>query len=67
MEHIQGPQWWTRYQPVSYQLVSRSGTAQEFSDMVKRCNAFGVSIIADAVINHMAAGSGEEDYLTINY
>ena len=25
MEHIQGSQWWTRYQPVSYKLESRSG------------------------------------------
>src|SRR5690554_7512158 len=24
-EHIQGSAWWTRYQPVSYQLNSRSG------------------------------------------
>ena len=29
-EHIQGSQWWTRYQPVSYQLVSRSGDETAF-------------------------------------
>lgn len=57
-EHIQGSQWWTRYQPVTYNLVSRSGSEAQFKDMVDRCNAVGVSIIADAVINHMAAGSG---------
>jgi pullulanase len=53
-EHIQGDPWWTRYQPVSYQLVSRSGDAAAFRDMVRRCQAAGVKIYADAVINHTA-------------
>lgn len=57
-EHIQGSQWWTRYQPVSYQLESRGGTRAEFESMVSRCKAVGVDIYVDAVINHMAAGSG---------
>lgn len=57
-EHIQGSQWWTRYQPVSYQLNSRSGDAAAFANMVSRCNAVGVDIYADAVFNHMANGSG---------
>jgi alpha-amylase len=46
--------WWARYQPVSYRLISRSGTEQAFDDMVQRCRAAGVAIYADAVINHMA-------------
>ena len=51
--------WWQRYQTVSYKLDnSRSGTLAEFRDMVSRCRAAGVGIIADAVINHMTAGSG---------
>lgn len=29
-EHIQGSAWWTRYQPVGYQLQSRSGNAAQF-------------------------------------
>ena len=58
-EHISGQQWWTRYQPVSYKLISRGGTRAELRDMIKRCAAVGVDIYADAVINHMAAvGSG---------
>lgn len=55
MEHILGSQWWTRYQPVSYNLTSRSGTPSEFKNMTARCKAAGVEVIADAVINHMAA------------
>lgn len=58
MNHITGDEWWTRYQPVTYELVSRSGTESEFVNMVKRCSAVGVDIVVDAVINHMAAGSG---------
>ncbi|PAJ74346.1 alpha-amylase [Pseudoalteromonas sp. NBT06-2] len=57
-EHMQGAQWWTRYQPVSYQLESRGGSRQQFVDMVNRCNAVGVDIYVDTVINHMANGSG---------
>ena len=53
-EHIAGAQWWTSYQPVSYLLDSKLGTEAEFADMVSRCAAVGVDVIADAVINHMA-------------
>src|SRR5690349_14099265 len=46
--------WSERYQPVSYSVAhSRSGSGTDFVDMVNRCNAVGVGIIADAVINHM--------------
>ncbi|XP_038828832.1 pancreatic alpha-amylase-like isoform X4 [Salvelinus namaycush] len=52
--------WWERYQPVSYNLCSRSGTQQELRDMVCRCNNVGVKIYADVVINHMCmSGAGE--------
>jgi alpha-amylase len=57
-EHIQGDQWWTRYQPVSYQLESRGGNRAQFVDMVNRCKVVGVEIYVDAVLNHMAAGNG---------
>ncbi len=52
-EHHVGPQWYVRYQPVSYQLVSRGGNREEFVDMVERCANVGVDIYVDAVINHM--------------
>lgn len=55
--------WWQRYQPVSYQLVSRSGNRQEFEEMVRRCNAVGVDIYADAVINHMTGSRFANDSL----
>ncbi|CAM4239143.1 alpha-amylase [Pseudoalteromonas byunsanensis] len=58
-EHITGDPWWTRYQPVSYQLQSRGGSEAQFKEMVSRCKSVGVDIYVDAVINHMAAGSGQ--------
>lgn len=52
-EHIPRDEWWASYQPVSYELETRLGTRDEFADMVERCDAAGVDVIADAVINHM--------------
>ncbi|MFC7220023.1 alpha-amylase family protein [Streptomyces polyrhachis] len=57
-EHIQGSQWWTSYQPVSYRIAGRLGSRSDFQNMVNTCHAAGVKVIADSVINHMAAGSG---------
>jgi alpha-amylase len=57
-DHISGGAWWTRYQPVTYELISRSGDENAFKDMVQRCGKVGVGIYADAVINHIASGSG---------
>jgi len=53
-----GRPWWERYQPVSYILTTRSGNEAAFSDMTRRCNAVGVRIYVDAVINHMSGMSG---------
>lgn len=41
---------------MSYKLVTRSGNEQEFANMVRRCNAVGIRIYADVVMNHMANG-----------
>ncbi|MEU8933352.1 alpha-amylase family protein [Streptomyces sp. NPDC048409] len=57
-EHIQGSQWWTSYQPVSYKIAGRLGDRAAFQNMVNTCHAAGVKVVADSVINHMSAGSG---------
>ncbi|MFJ2903438.1 alpha-amylase family protein [Streptomyces sp. NPDC087212] len=57
-EHIQGAQWWTSYQPVSYRIAGRLGDRAAFQAMVNTCHAAGVKVVADAVINHMSAGGG---------
>ncbi|POW11289.1 hypothetical protein PSHT_08527 [Puccinia striiformis] len=56
-EHIEGPQWWTDYQPVSYRIGSKRGSEAEFDAMVQRCASAGVGVIVDVVFNHMSAGS----------
>lgn len=50
--------WYERYQPISYNIITRSGDENDFRSMVCRCNAAGVRIYVDVVINHMAAGNG---------
>ncbi|MEU1622604.1 carbohydrate-binding module family 20 domain-containing protein [Streptomyces sp. NPDC005722] len=57
-EHVQGAQWWTSYQPVSYRIAGRLGDSTAFRNMVDTCHAAGVKVVADAVVNHMSAGSG---------
>ncbi|WP_395296440.1 carbohydrate-binding module family 20 domain-containing protein [Kitasatospora hibisci] len=57
-EHIQGSQWWTSYQPVSYKIAGRLGDRTSFKNMIDTCHAAGVKVIADSVVNHMSAGSG---------
>jgi len=58
-EHVQGPQWWTDYQPVSYLLISKRGNRTQFQNMITTCHAAGVKVIADTLFNHMAgAASG---------
>ncbi|MFE0704841.1 carbohydrate-binding module family 20 domain-containing protein [Streptomyces sp. NPDC058872] len=57
-EHLQGGQWWTSYQPVSYKIAGRLGDRTAFKNMIDTCHAAGVKVVADSVINHMANGSG---------
>ncbi|KAF5276538.1 hypothetical protein FQR65_LT03968 [Abscondita terminalis] len=52
--------WWERYQPVGYNLTTRSGNEADFLDMTKRCNAVGIRIYVDAIINHMTGGSTQQ-------
>ncbi|KIO30302.1 glycoside hydrolase family 13 protein [Tulasnella calospora MUT 4182] len=53
-EHITGSQWWTDYQPTSYQLVSKRGNRDKFANMISTCHAAGVGVIVDTIWNHMA-------------
>ncbi|AZQ75460.1 glycosidase [Streptomyces luteoverticillatus] len=57
-EHVQGPQWWTSYQPVGYRIAGRLGDRAAFTAMTRACHAAGVKVVVDAVVNHMAAGAG---------
>ncbi|WP_105973973.1 carbohydrate-binding module family 20 domain-containing protein [Streptomyces geranii] len=50
--------WWDVYQPYSYNLSGRFGTATEFAAMVDACHDAGLKVYTDAVINHTAAQTG---------
>ncbi|MFE9951036.1 carbohydrate-binding module family 20 domain-containing protein [Streptomyces sp. NPDC005531] len=70
-EHIQGSQWWTSYQPVSYKIAGWLGDRAAFAAMVSTCHSAGVKVVADSVINHMSSGSGTgtggSSYTKYNY
>ncbi|WP_217552649.1 alpha-amylase family protein [Streptomyces sp. GbtcB6] len=70
-EHIQGSQWWTSYQPVSYKIAGRLGDRTSFQNMVNTCHTAGVKVVVDTVVNHMSAGSGTgtggSSYTKYNY
>ncbi|MFJ9905282.1 carbohydrate-binding module family 20 domain-containing protein [Streptomyces sp. NPDC101152] len=50
--------WWDVYQPYSYDLNSRFGTAAKFASMISTCHKAGVKVYTDAVVNHTAAQTG---------
>lgn len=39
---IEGRPWYERYQPISYNIASRSGDEAAFLDMTTRCNELGI-------------------------
>lgn len=49
--------WYERYQPVAYNIMSRSGNEQQFKEMLNACNKVNVRVYANVIINHMT-GSG---------
>ncbi|KAI0319658.1 glycoside hydrolase superfamily [Amylostereum chailletii] len=51
---VQGAQWWTDYQPVSYILTSKRGNRDQYQKMISTCHAAGVKVIADTIFNHMS-------------
>lgn len=58
MEHIQGDQWWTDYQAVSYKIQSKRGDRDAFAAMVSACHVEGVKVIVDVIFNHMTGIDG---------
>lgn len=58
---VGGRPWWERYQPVSYGFDTRAGDREAFADMVSRCDAVGVDVIVDVLLNHMADADLEHE------
>ena len=55
-------QWWKLYQPVTFSICDNGqtwlGTKQEFTDMCKEAEKYGISVIVDVVANHMGNITG---------
>ena len=60
-EHISKKDvWWAVYQPVNFKnFTTMTGNEEQLRSMIKRCNAAGVRVYADAVFNQRAS-----DYFT---
>ena len=56
------PPWWLIYQPVLMEIGDTFlGRLQDINDTVQSCKQHGLSIIADVVVNNLAAVAGERD------
>jgi alpha-amylase len=51
--------WYLRYQPISYKISSKSGSLEEFQQMITTCHEHKIRIYVDVVLNQMANGENE--------
>ena len=56
-------EWWMLYQPISMEIGNRIGSKEELKELCDVANNYGVYVIADVVVNHLA-GSNNEGSLT---
>ena len=56
-------EWWMLYQPISMELGNRIGSREDLKELCDVANNYGVYVIADVVVNHLA-GSDNEGSLT---
>lgn len=46
--------WWLSYQPIDFTIGNQYGTKEDFMRLCEKANAYGISMIPDVVINHVA-------------
>ncbi len=54
--------WWLLYQPLGFEIGNKIGTKEELYDLCQEARKYGINVVVDAVINHVANKS-EEEYL----
>jgi hypothetical protein len=54
-EHVVGNRAYTKYQPTSFKLDSRSGSTEDFRQMVRKCRDHNVAIMVDFIVNHLSS------------
>ena len=55
-------EWWLLYQPLGYEIGNKIGTKEELYDLCQEARRYGIHIVVDAVINHVA-NKNEEAFL----
>ncbi len=48
-------EWWMLYQPINFNLGNRIGSSDDLKHLCEEASKYGLIIIADAVINHLAS------------
>ncbi|HPZ23902.1 MAG TPA: alpha-amylase family glycosyl hydrolase [Bacilli bacterium] len=59
--------WWMLYQPINFSVGNRICSRSDLQDFCSRCKEYGIHVIVDTVINHLAGGNSPEEALTPNY
>lgn len=52
--------WWLLYQPLGFEIGNKIGTERELYELCNEASKYGIGIIADVVINHVANKCDEE-------
>ena len=52
--------WWLLYQPLGFEIGNRIGTKEELYDLCLEAKKYGINVVVDAVINHVANKSEKE-------
>ena len=57
-----GSAWWAFYQPLSFSIGDQSalGTKEELVELCREAEKYGICILADIVVNHMASTDDEQ-------
>jgi len=55
-------EWWLLYQPLGFDIGNRLGSKEELYDLCMEARRYGITVVVDAVINHVA-NKNEWDFL----
>ena len=47
-------EWWMLYQPISFEIGNKLGTKEDLYDLCMEAKRYGIIVIADTVVNHLA-------------
>ena len=53
-------EWWLLYQPLGFDIGNRIGSREELADLCNEARNYGINIVVDTVINHVANKSERE-------